>query len=63
MRIHLRSCVWAFRERTPPRPQGQRPEPENRGVSARTHQLRKKNKNDIVFEKRDMQYQLSGVRV
>lgn len=36
MRVHLLSCLCDFRERTPPRPQGQRPEPENRGVSART---------------------------
>ena len=26
-------CLFCYRERTPPRPQGQRPEPENRGVS------------------------------
>lgn len=34
-------CTWAnfttsCREKTPPRPQGQRPEPENRGVSDQT---------------------------
>lgn len=31
--IAYTKCVLFYRERTPPRPQGQRPEPENRGVS------------------------------
>lgn len=38
--IQLMSCFWDFRERTPPRPQGQRPEPENRGVRALSTELK-----------------------
>lgn len=40
--------LWDFRERTPPRPQGQRPEPENRGVSSLTLTVNTDLKNVLM---------------